>query len=342
MMMKKTVKQSVFLIFLLSLLGFDHAYATKWIINVQSFSFSPSSLPSVFVGDTVRWAWINGNHTTTSTVIPPGALTWDHPLNVSNQFFEYVPTIVGTYNYKCTPHAAMGMVGSFIVSPHPEISLNLKVFLEGPFNGAMMNTGLNTNGLIPLVQPYNGLPWNYAGTENVPFIPNADIVDWVLVELRETNGDGSTATIDKQIHRQAAFVLSDGSIVGLDGNSTITYEGVITDNLYVIIWHRNHLAVMSSEALSGFGGVYSYDFTDQLSKAYLNGQVSIGTNIFGMASGDADGNGLVSTNDKTLYWSINSGMASYFTSDFNLDRETNNNDKNDKWAQNLNKTSSVP
>ncbi len=89
------------------------AHATKWVVNVQNFSFSPSNLPNVIVGDTIRWVWINGSHTTTSTTIPAGAASWDHPLNSSNTFYEYHVTIAGNYNYKCTPHEGMGMVGSF-------------------------------------------------------------------------------------------------------------------------------------------------------------------------------------------------------------------------------------
>ncbi len=74
--------------------------------------------------------------------------------------------------------------------------LDLTVFLEGPFNTSSfeMNTTLNQGTLIPLNQPYNTAPWNYNGTENVTNIP-PDIVDWVLVELRETSGGPETATL---------------------------------------------------------------------------------------------------------------------------------------------------
>ncbi len=44
--------------------------------------------------------------------------------------------------------------------------LDLQVFLEGPFSGSDMNTGLNSSGNIPLSQPYNVPPCNYAGTES--------------------------------------------------------------------------------------------------------------------------------------------------------------------------------
>ncbi len=79
------------------------------------------------------------------------------------------------------------------VSLSPVLSFDLKAYLQGPFNGTNMNTTLNP-AYIPLIQPYSGTPWNYSGTENVSVIPNSNVVDWILVELRETSGDASTAT----------------------------------------------------------------------------------------------------------------------------------------------------
>ena len=340
--MKTTTQRLFTLLMLLYVFLGENSHATKWIINVQNFSFSPASLPLVHVGDTVRWVWINGSHTATSTTIPASAPIWNSPITVSNQSFQYVPTIVGTYNYKCTPHEGMGMVGSFIVSPLPFISLNLKVFMEGPFNSTVMNTTLNSSGLLPLSQPYNGVAWNYTGTENVASIPNAGIVDWVLVELRETTGDATTAIVDKRIHRQAAFLLSNGNIVGLNGSSLITYTGTIINNLFVIIWHRNHLAVMSSGSLTGVGGVYTWDFSNGLSKAYLNGQKQLVTGICGMIGGDVDASGNTSGPDIDPGWYANAGEHGYLMGDLNLDGQVNNTDKNDFLIPNQSTFSQVP
>jgi len=88
------------------------AYAAKHLVHVGNYYFNPTAL-SVNVGDTMRWVWDNGSHTTTSSSIPAGATAWDHPINSSNTFYEYHITVAGTYNYVCTPHAGMGMVASF-------------------------------------------------------------------------------------------------------------------------------------------------------------------------------------------------------------------------------------
>lgn len=89
-----------------------NAFATIHTIQSGNFFFNPSSL-NVLVGDTVKWVNIAGSHTTTSSTIPAGAATWDAPLNSTTPTFSYKVTVEGIYNYVCTPHVAMGMVGSF-------------------------------------------------------------------------------------------------------------------------------------------------------------------------------------------------------------------------------------
>ena len=106
------------------------------------------------------------------------------------------------------------------------INVNLKAFFEGPFNGAEMTTSLNS--LLPLNQPYNTAPWDYSGTESIASVPNANVVDWVLVELRETTGDATTATPSTVIARQAGFILNNGTIVKTDGISPLRFDVTIT------------------------------------------------------------------------------------------------------------------
>jgi hypothetical protein len=93
--------------------------------------------------------------------------------------------------------------------------VNIKVFFEGPFWVSQMIPYLNMGGYIPLSQPYNQPPWNYTGDEMVTQIPGSNIVDWVLLEFRDTTEAG-LATSNTRVKRIAAFLKSDGFIVGLD------------------------------------------------------------------------------------------------------------------------------
>ena len=223
-----------------------------------------------------------------------------------------------------------------------DVNIDIKVYLEGAFNGIDMNTVLIDEGVLPINQPYDIVPWNYDGTETIIAPPETDIVDWVYVEFRETDGDASTATPDKFLDHQAAVLLADGSIVQPDGASPILYTGIITQNLFVIVYHRNHLAVMSATALINIAGTYAYDFTDALLKAYLYGQKDLTGGYFGMIGGDSDGSGTINISDKNMHWTLDVGDYGYYESDLNLDSQINNPDKNDLWEANFGETSKVP
>ncbi len=221
--------------------------------------------------------------------------------------------------------------------------LNLNAYLEGPFNGVNMNTSLNSAGLLPLTQPYNIAPWSYPGTENVAVIPNANVVDWVLVELRDAVNAGS-ATVGTRIARQAAFILNDGSIVGMDGFSDLIITATITNNLFAIVWHKNHLGIMSAVPLTLSGGMYSYDFSTSGTQAYggANSQKLLVAGKWGMFSGDGDANNTINNTDKTAVWTPNAGKKGYLNADFNRNGQVNNPDKNNYWLPNLNKVCQVP
>jgi len=221
--------------------------------------------------------------------------------------------------------------------------LNIKAIIEGPFNGTNMNTRINNGGMLPLSQPYNISPWNYSGTEQVANLPNSNIVDWILVELRDAP-TASQAASGTQIARKAAFLLNNGSIVGLDGSSNLTFNVSVSQNLFVVLWHRNHLGVMSASPLTLDGGMYSYDFTTEAEKAYGSAiaHKQIAPGKWGMFSGDGDANGLIQLLDKTEIWSPNAGKMGYLMGDFNLDGQVDNKDKNEFWLPNLGKVSQMP
>jgi len=222
-------------------------------------------------------------------------------------------------------------------------SVILRVYLEGPYTGLQMSTALNNSNYLPLSQPYNIAPWNYAGTETVAAIPNADVVDWVLVELRETAGNASTAYEDDVVARQAGFLLAGGSIVALDGVSPLQFNHPVTAKLYAVIYHRNHLAVLSGSELVNTAGSYSYDFSTGAGQAYggSNAHKEIASGVWGMTSGDGDANGQVNNTDKNDIWKPQSGNSGYKAGDFSMNGQVDNVDKNDLWKVNSGKSTQV-
>ncbi|MCD4731087.1 MAG: hypothetical protein K8R74_10825 [Bacteroidales bacterium] len=226
--------------------------------------------------------------------------------------------------------------------------VDLEVFLEGPFNvgTTKMDLDLNNLDLIPTSQPFDTNPladWYYEGTESVGSIPDF-VVDWVLVELRDAPNVAS-ALPGRVIARQAGFVLNNGEVVGLDGLNALDFEEAVFNNLYVNIWHRNHLGVISANPLIDVGGTYSYNFFSGSGQAYggAAAQKNLGgSGVWGMFSGDASGGGVINTWDLDGFWSIDVGNQGYLEGDHNLNSQADNVDKNDYWFWNLGNESQIP
>lgn len=138
--MEKRILTFIF-VFVISFFVYTESHSVTNIINVSNFAFTPQNEFAV-TGDTIKWVWVSGIHTTTSTTIPSGAVSWDALITSSSPTYIYVMQIAGTYNYVCTPHAGMGMVGTITVTPATgikEISGTAKSFklnqnYPNPFN----------------------------------------------------------------------------------------------------------------------------------------------------------------------------------------------------------------
>jgi hypothetical protein len=233
------------------------------------------------------------------------------------------------------------------------LDVNLRVMMEGPFNSSsdLMETTLNSLGYIPLQQPYNPpLPyydesnpvWLYAGAETVSTI-EPGVVDWIIVQLRDADSPAN-ATSDKIISTMAAFITEDGSVVDKDGSDILEFPGTFSQNLYVVIFHRNHLGVISSVGLSQSGGIYSYDFTTGAGQALggANGHKELETGVWGMVSADGNGNGLIQNTDETAVWKVDLGQSGYKGGDFNLNGLVQNTDETNYWKINLGSGGQTP
>ncbi|MGI8951582.1 MAG: plastocyanin/azurin family copper-binding protein [Chitinophagaceae bacterium] len=129
-------------IFFLSLIS---ANATIHIIKVSDFQFSPNRV-NALVGDTIKWVWKSGFHTTTSTKVPRNAATWDAQMNSSSKKFLYTITKKGTYNYQCNIHPTV-MMGTIVVTT--SLSSNVTDFEIGLANeNAAINWQTNSEDNI--------------------------------------------------------------------------------------------------------------------------------------------------------------------------------------------------
>jgi len=234
------------------------------------------------------------------------------------------------------------------------ITFNLNVLLEGAYeqgSGGTMKTDLLDSGNIPTIQPFGpSLPyygnsdpdWYYSGSESVTSIPTGT-VDWILVELRDAASvlEATEATI---VAQKPCFLLNDGSIVDLNGSSSPIFNTSFTHGAFVVIWHRNHLGIMSSIQVPGFGGSYFYNFTTGSSQVAGGdaGYIELESDVWGMVAGDLNADKTINAQDKNLAWVTDAASQGYSGSDANLDIQVNNPDKNDYILQNISKFSGIP
>jgi len=204
---------------------------------------------------------------------------------------------------------------------------NFTVFMEGPYNVTNHNMDA-LNSFIPLSSPYDG--------ETVSSLP-AGTVDWLQIQLRSAP-DGST------VKSANAFLLSDGSIVDVDGNHSLPFYYTTGIDYYIVISHRNHLDIMTATG-KAFGDTEGEATDINLSVAgsvYGNGFKEVETDVYAMYAGDANDNGQVQNDDLYDYWSNQVGQGGYLEADFNLNGQVQNDDRYDYWRYNVGHGSSVP
>ena len=148
-----------------------------------------------------------------------------------------------------------------------------------------MRDDLRTSNLIPTTSPYDATTCN----SNVFNTTGNDaIVDWILVQLRDANDNSSV------LESQSALIQRDGDIVDVDGTSALSFA-LAPDNYHVALKHRNHLGVMTLNAIAMSTTTTTVDFTD------ANTPITFGTEaqttfampngILAMWGGDANNDG---------------------------------------------------
>ena len=148
--------------------------ATVHTVTVADFSFSPSTVANVTVGDTIHFVWSSGNHTTTSVAVPNGASMWDSPINSQATTFDYRVNVAGAYSWHCSIHTTM--TGSFIANP--------------------ASTGISSLG---------------SQSPGLKFFPNPAKSELNVSFISTTDGDGQVRIYDltgKEVFRQLASIIA--------------------------------------------------------------------------------------------------------------------------------------
>jgi len=172
--------------FLVLLLCNYSVHAAIQIVTVANHAFTPSSF-IINLGDTVRWVWSSGIHTTTSVTIPSGAAAWNSNITSGTTSYTYVPAKTGTYNYKCTPHAAMGMTAVFTVACP---AVTVQITASGP-------TTFCKGGSVTINSVTNGTSYQWkknGGAVSGSTSPTKKVTGTGAFSLTVSNSCGSSAT----------------------------------------------------------------------------------------------------------------------------------------------------
>ncbi|MEO1257193.1 MAG: G8 domain-containing protein [Bacteroidota bacterium] len=213
-----------------------------------------------------------------------------------------------------------------------------RVMLQGPYNGTDMNDHLRTGAHIPLNEPFTALGFNHTGRgggesfdgsayyfegDNAP-------VDWVLLELR--NHDDSTQVLGTR----SALVQRDGDVVDMDGLSPVMFQGLLPDDYFLAIRHRNHLGAMTASAYELSAVATAIDFTS-ITTYGTNAQTDLGNGVMGLWSGDGNADGVINAIDRNLHWRLQNGQPYNYqtsSSDWNMNGGVNAIDRNLFWRLN--------
>ena len=192
---------------------------------------------------------------------------------------------IGEVNVQETNVGSLHISEGF-VNPSLKIRVNPKLFLQGsllnPATAGLMNDDLRSLNYLPTTSPYAD-----ASTVNASVFTvtgsNA-VVDWIWVELRDTADNTNVKSA------QSALLQRDGDVVALDGVSNLTMSSS-PGNYYVVIKHRNHLGVMSSNDIALSGAETIVDFTDSNFSTYgNNAQVQLASGDMALWAGDTNNN----------------------------------------------------
>ncbi|MGB0846989.1 MAG: choice-of-anchor L domain-containing protein [Thiolinea sp.] len=216
------------------------------------------------------------------------------------------------------------------------VRLQLRALLQGAFRPAtaLMHDKLRTAALIPTAQPYAATPFSYNGAEQITpqqlELSGADaIVDWMLLQIRDQNDS------QQILLQQAVLVQRDGDLINAATGETTLELNLQADSYYVSLLHRNHLGVMTENAISLSDTATLVDFTRTETATYgTHSQLKMG-DIMVMWGGDANADGLVvgngPGNDTTTIMgtlltvpenttlNANYRLATYDSADLNMD-----------------------
>ena len=127
------------------------------------------------------------------------------------------------------------------------LQLSVKVNLQGAYHApsGKMRSDLSQATLLPRFSPFNATDSSTTSVLHpvTAIAEDNEIVDWVTVQLRN---EMDSTLVEAE---RSALLQRDGDVVDLDGESPVRFYDVPSGNYFVAVRTRNHLGVMTEEAV---------------------------------------------------------------------------------------------
>ena len=187
------------------------------------------------------------------------------------------------------PVAGNGCSGGIIVTP--------KIYLQGAYvlGEGKMQDSLRTLDYLSLTEPYTNMT-NFThvlgGGEVITLADLTDlgdnsIVDWVFIELR-SKSDNTLV-----LGSQSALLQRDGDIVNTVGSTDLLFP-LPPDDYYIVVQHRNHLGVMTANAVALSNSTTLVDFTTSTTLTWgTHAQKDLGSGVMALWAGDVNDDGII-------------------------------------------------
>ena len=262
-------------------------------------AISPSNLRIKSANDNIAiLAWdaaTSGSQTVSYEVYRNGSLLATLAGNVTG----YIDQTVQAQNYQYEVYAvdASGQKSSpasTTINLAPMgIKLRLKAFLQGAYQASTgeMRDDLRLQQAIPITEPYMQLGHNLqAEVQLNPALLDVTgsdaIVDWMIFELRDKTNPSNI------IRSEVALLQKDGDLVDPQTASPVFYlSDQAAGDYYIALRHRNHLGIMTANAMSLSATESLIDFSDANTATWGNNARLIDNNIALMWAGDSNHDG---------------------------------------------------
>lgn len=200
-------------------------------------------------------------------------------------------------------------MGAYEYAGPPFVRLQVDVLLQGAYDHQTqcMRTDLIAGAWLPHQSPYADAP---LVLDSFPQ-DSVDITDWCLLTLIAADGQNKVAS-------QSFFVTKTGECIDPRGRTDLVLADVSPDDYYIQVDHRNHRWVRTVDKFSLSQEMI--EFIDFTANGNASPVVHLDADVYGLGSGDIDGDGWITTTDYVEYYNeALNGTAGYWEADFNLD-----------------------